>query len=85
VTFELDDTFALLERTPVTLPEQPAGMPTASTESRPDADNWSVYQVVCHLAYLNHVRQVQEAMAFRYADEACLWRVNLGVPDRSPA
>ena len=52
MTFELDDTFALLERTPATLREQLGGMPTAWTESRPDADNWSAYQVVCHLAYI---------------------------------
>jgi hypothetical protein len=174
VTFALDDTFTLLERTPATLREQLAGMPAAWTESRPDAENWSAYQVVCHLCYieehdwlvrarmigdvgtseafppvdhgdqsaryagqsleqvldrftqlreqnlaavrplvtdpasldqrglhpslgevtmrqllsawavhdLNHLRQAQEAMAFRYVDEVGPWRVNLGVLDR---
>jgi hypothetical protein len=177
VTFQLDDTFALLERTPETLRAQLAGMGDAWTESRPDAENWSAYQVVCHLAYieeedwlvrarmisevgptepfppvdhgdqsaryaaqsleqvldrfterrrhnleavrplvtdasaldlrglhpslgevtmrqllsawavhdLNHLRQAQEAMAFRYADEVGPWRVNLGVLNRPPA
>ena len=177
MTFELDETFALLGRTPATLREQLAGMATAWTESRPDADNWSAYQVVCHLTYideedwlvrarmisevgpsqafppvdhgdqsaryagqsldqvlerftdlrrhnleairplltdgsaldrrglhpslgevtmrqllsawavhdLNHLRQAQEAMAFRYADEVGPWRVNLGVLNRPPA
>jgi hypothetical protein len=174
VTFALDDTLALLARTPATLREQLAGIPTAWTESRPDANNWSAYQVVCHLCYieehdwlvrarmildvgtdeafppvdhgdqsaryagqsleqvlerftalreenlavvrplltdaaaldqrglhptlgevtmrellatwavhdLNHLRQAQEAMAFRYVDEVGPWRVNLGVLDR---
>jgi hypothetical protein len=50
VTFELDDTFALLERAPATLREQLARLPIAWTESRPTANNWSAYQVVCHLA-----------------------------------
>lgn len=177
MTFQLDDTFALLERTPETLRAQLAGMDEAWTESRPDADNWSAYQVVCHLAYieeedwlvrarmisevgpaeafppvdhgdqsaryagqsldevldrftrlrgdnleavrllvvhaaaldlrglhpslgevtmrqllsawavhdLNHLRQAQEAMAFRYVDEVGPWRVNLGVLNRPPA
>lgn len=176
MTFQLDDTFALLERTPQTLRAQLAGMGEAWTESRPDAENWSAYQVVCHLAYieeedwlvrarmisevglaeafppvdhgdqsaryagqsleqvldgftqrraanlvavrpllsgstaldrrglhpslgevtmrqlmsawavhdLNHLRQAQEAMAFRYADEVGPWRVNLGVLNRPP-
>jgi len=52
VTFQLEDTFALLERTPGALHEQLAGLPMAWTESRPDPDNWSAYQVVCHLAYI---------------------------------
>jgi len=52
VTFQLEDTFALLERTPGALGEQLAGLPTAWTESRPDPENWSAYQVVCHLAYI---------------------------------
>ena len=177
MTFQLDDTFALLERTPATLREQLAGMSREWTESRPDADNWTAYQVVCHLAYieeedwlvrarmisevgpteafppvdhgdqsaryagqsleqvldrfserrrsnleavrplltdaaaldkrglhpslgevtmqqllsawavhdLNHLRQAQEAMAFRYVDEVGPWRVNLGVLNRPPA
>jgi outer membrane protein assembly factor BamD (BamD/ComL family) len=34
---------------------------------------------------LNHLRQAQEAMAFRYADEVGPWRVNLGVLNRPPA
>jgi hypothetical protein len=174
LTFQLDDTMALLERTPATLREQLGGMATEWTESRPDAENWSAYQVVCHLAYieendwlvrarlitdvgpseafppvdhgdqsaryagqsleqvlerftelrernlaavrplltdddaldrrglhptlgevtmrqllstwavhdLNHLRQAQEAMAFRYVDEVGPWRVNLGVLNR---
>ncbi|MGH2463799.1 MAG: DinB family protein [Candidatus Limnocylindria bacterium] len=52
MTFELEDTFALLARTPGALSEQLAGLPTAWTESRPDPSNWSAYQVVCHLAYI---------------------------------
>ncbi len=52
MTFQLDDTLALLERTPGTLREQLAGMSTGWTESRPDAENWTAYQVVCHLAYI---------------------------------
>jgi hypothetical protein len=52
VTFQLDDTLALLERTPATLRDQLGGVADAWTESRPDADNWSAYQVVCHLAYI---------------------------------
>jgi hypothetical protein len=31
---------------------------------------------------LNHLRQAQEAMAFRYVDEVGPWRVNLGVLNR---
>jgi hypothetical protein len=176
VTFELDDTFALLERTPETLRSQLTGLSHDWTESRPDAENWSAFQVVCHLAYieeedwlvrarmisevgpaeafppvdhgdqsaryagqslgqvldgfterraanldavrplltdpaaldgrglhpslgevtmrqllsawavhdLNHLRQAQEAMAFRYVDEVGPWRVNLGVLNRPP-
>jgi DinB superfamily len=174
VTFAVDDTFELLARTPATLRDQLAGMPAAWTESRPDAENWTAYQVVCHLCYieehdwlvraqmitdvgtaeafppvdhgdqsaryagqsleqvldrftqlresnleavrplvadpaaldrtglhpalgevtmrqllsawavhdLNHLRQAQEAMAFRYVDEVGPWRVNLGVLNR---
>jgi hypothetical protein len=174
VTFAVDDTFELLARTPATLREQLAGMSTDWTESRPDAENWTAYQVVCHLCYieehdwliraqmitdvgtaepfppvdhgdqsaryagqsleqvldrftqlresnleavrplvadpaaldrtglhpalgevtmrqllsawavhdLNHLRQAQEAMAFRYVDEVGPWRVNLGVLNR---
>ena len=52
MTFQLEDTFALLERTPAALREQLAGLPSAWIESRPDPDNWSAYQVVCHLAYI---------------------------------
>jgi hypothetical protein len=52
VTFQLEDTFALLERTPGALREQLVGLPVAWTESRPDPENWSAYQVVCHLAYI---------------------------------
>lgn len=177
MTFALEDTFTLLERTPATLREQLAGMPVAWTESRPDAENWSAYQVVCHLCYieehdwlvraqlisdvgtatafppvdhgdqsdryagqsldevlgrftalreqnlaairplltdaealdrrglhptlgevtmrqllatwavhdLNHLRQAQEAMAFRYVEEVGPWRANLGVLDRPTA
>ncbi|HJT64436.1 MAG TPA: DinB family protein [Candidatus Limnocylindria bacterium] len=177
MTFHLDDTFALLDRTPGTLREQLAGISSGWTESRPDAENWTAFQVVCHLAYieqedwlvrarmisevgateafppvdhgdqsarytgqsleqvldrfsllrrsnleavrplvtddaaldkrglhpslgevtmrqllsswvvhdLNHVRQAQEAMAFRYVDEVGPWRVNLGVLNRPPA
>jgi hypothetical protein len=33
---------------------------------------------------LNHLRQAQEAMAFRYVDEVGPWRVNLGVLNRPP-
>jgi hypothetical protein len=174
VAFVLDDTLELLARTPAALREQLAGLPTAWSESRPDAENWSAFQVVCHLCYieehdwlvrarmiaeagtaeafppvdhgdqsaryagqsleqvmdrftalrkanlaavrplltdsgaldrrgrhptlgevtmrqllatwavhdLNHLRQAQEAMAFRYADEVGPWRANLGVLDR---
>jgi hypothetical protein len=174
VAFALDDTLDLLARTPAALREQLAGIATAWTESRPDAENWTAYQVVCHLCYieehdwlvrarliteigpseafppvdhgdqsaryagqgldqvldrfaelrernlagirplltdadaldrrglhptlgevtmrqllatwavhdLNHLRQAQEAMAFRYADEVGPWRANLGVLDR---
>ena len=52
VSFALADTFALLERTPSVLADQLAGLPTEWTESRPDAENWNAYQVVCHLAYI---------------------------------
>jgi hypothetical protein len=174
VAFALDDTLDLLARTPAALREQLAGIATAWTESRPDAENWSAYQVVCHLCYieehdwlvrarliseigpseafppvdhgdqsaryagqsldqvldrfaelrernlagirplltdadaldrrglhptlgevtmrqllatwavhdLNHLRQAQEAMAFRYAEDVGPWRANLGVLDR---
>jgi hypothetical protein len=174
VSFAVDDTLALLERTPATLREQLARLPEDWTEARPDAENWSAYQVVCHLCYieehdwlvraqmitevgtaeafppvdhgdqsaryagqsleqvlerftilraanlaavrplladdealdrrglhpalgevtmrqllaawavhdLNHLRQAQEAMAFRYVDEVGPWRVNLGVLNR---
>jgi hypothetical protein len=176
VSFDLEDTLALLGRTPAALREQLAGLPTAWSESRPDAENWSAWQVVCHLCYieehdwlvrvrmisevgtaeafppvdhgdqsalysgqnleqvldrftalreqnlaavrplltdaaaldrrglhptlgevtmrellatwavhdLNHLRQAQEAMAFRYVDEVGPWRVNLGVLNRPP-
>jgi hypothetical protein len=174
VAFALDDTLDLLARTPATLREQLGGLPQAWSEARPDDENWSAYQVVCHLCYieehdwlvrarmisetgtaeafppvdhgdqsaryagqsleqvierftalreqnlaavrplvtdaasldrrglhptlgevtmrellatwavhdLNHLRQAQEAMAFRYVDEVGPWRVNLGVLDR---
>ena len=174
VAFALDDTLELLARTPAALREQLAGLPGAWSESRPDAEAWSAYQVVCHLCYieehdwlvrarliatvgtaeafppvdhgdasaryagqtleavldrfsglreqnlaavrplltdaaaldrrglhptlgevtmrqllatwavhdLNHLRQAQEAMAFRYVDEVGPWRANLGVLDR---
>jgi hypothetical protein len=174
VAFALDDTLDLLARTPAALREQLAGIATAWTESRPDAENWSAYQVVCHLCYieehdwlvrarliseigpseafppvdhgdqsaryagqsldqvldrfaelrernlagirplltdadaldlrglhptlgevtmrqllatwavhdLNHLRQAQEAMDFRYAEDVGPWRANLGVLDR---
>jgi hypothetical protein len=174
VAFALDDTLDLLARTPAALREQLAGIATAWTECRPDAENWSAYQVVCHLCYieehdwlvrarliseigpseafppvdhgdqsaryagqsldqvldrfaelrernlagirplltdadaldrrglhptlgevtmrqllatwavhdLNHLRQAQEAMAFRYAEDVGPWRANLGVLDR---
>lgn len=52
VSFDLEDTFALLERTPVVLRDQLAGLAEEWTESRPDPDNWTAYQVVCHLAYI---------------------------------
>jgi hypothetical protein len=52
VAFALDDTLDLLARTPAALREQLAGTATAWTESRPDAENWSAYQVVCHLCYI---------------------------------
>lgn len=177
MAFALDDTLELLARTPAALREQLAGLPTAWSESRPDTENWSAYQVVCHLTYieeedwlvrarmisevgasesfppvdhgdqsaryagqsleqvldrfsdlrrgnieavlplltdgaaldkrglhpslgevtmrqllsawavhdLNHLRQAQEAMAFRYLDEVGPWRANLGVLNRPPA
>lgn len=70
MTFHLGDTLALLDRTPGTLREQLAGVATAWTESRPDAENWTAYQVVCHLAYI---------------EEEDSWRVNLGVLNRPTA
>ena len=52
MAFGLADTFGLLERTPGVLHSQLDGLPAAWTESRPDPDNWSAYQVVCHLVYI---------------------------------
>ncbi len=52
MTFALEDTFDLLERTPRAFRDQMGALATEWTEARPDSDNWSAYQVLCHMAYI---------------------------------
>ena len=52
MTFALEDTFDLLQRTPLAFRDQMGALAEEWTEARPDADNWSAYQVLCHMAYI---------------------------------
>jgi hypothetical protein len=52
VTFALEDTFDLLERTPRAFRDQMGALAAEWTEARPDPENWSAYQVLCHMAYI---------------------------------
>ncbi len=52
MSFALDDTLDLLERTPRAFRDQMGSVASAWTDARPDPDNWSAYQVLCHMAYI---------------------------------
>lgn len=52
MTFALDDTFDILERTPLALRDQMGALATEWTEARPNPENWSAFQVLCHMAYI---------------------------------
>ncbi len=51
---ELDNTVALLERTPAALDELLRGLPEMWTESRENENSWTVRGVIAHLVYCEH-------------------------------
>lgn len=68
--FNLQETIALLERTPAAVDALLRGLPDSWTRHNEGEETWSVYDVVGHLVYAEHVDWIPRAQMILQHGEA---------------